>query len=146
MQVGNSMLMWMYCYEKSNPILTFRSCTPLLPWARRKITHYSVDRFHSLSFARRRCPSLFFPSPSLSSFSLTPKFQSIVKVDGTWKGQSSGAGRRARRRRTEWDLPRESRGGQRRQLKIIRDRFTVNESSLLGTAKRNRRSIPPRAP
>ena len=31
--------------------------------------------------------------PSPSSPSQTPKFQSIVKVDGTWKGQSSGTAR-----------------------------------------------------
>ena len=51
--------------------------------------------------------------------------KSVVKVDGTWKGQSSGAGTK-----TEWDLPREGMEG-KRQLKISRDRFTVHKTRLL---------------
>ena len=91
-----------------------------------------------LSFSCTKALSFFPPFPSPSSPSQTPKFQSIVKVDRTWKGQSSGTAR-SRNGTSQGKEGGESaertrrRGGRegKGQLKISRDRFAGDRARLL---------------
>ena len=84
-----------------------------------------------LSFSCTKALSFFPPFPSPSSPSQTPKFQSIVKVDGTWKGQSSGTARSrngtSQGKEGGESVDTEGKG----QLKISRDRFAGDRARLL---------------
>ena len=92
-----------------------------------------------LSFSCTKALSFFPPFPSPSSPSQTPKFQSIVKVDGTWKGQSSGTARsrngtsqgKEGGESVDTEARREKGRARGMQLKISRDRFAGDRDRLL---------------